>query len=485
MKFILASFDKSNLPGEKASETPLTLSELNNLSLSRRFIPGTLYLMIGDDGSKHPIWRYNARFWEPWEPDLSLEQSEAYKDAMDGRNLFITGPGGNGKTHVARRIIKDMREAGRVVAVTATTGVAAIQAGGMTIHSFAGTGIAKNIVEARRGMSVEKVDRTRYRLSKVQTVFLDEIGMCTGDQLDMIDQWFQFILQKKKPFGGMQMIFLGDLLQLPPVVLDADANKLDKKYVFQAKVWESAAIKVHQLTYGFRQGDDNELKSHLSKIRYGACPPETLKYFNSRVKAPLEEKDPTKIYPLRADVDAANEAHLAALPGEAFAYTPIFSGNPKWIEQLRKNLPCEEVLVACENAKVIFTKNNLKDGYANGTRGIVTDIGEDHVVVRTKYAEVNVTRAVWESKDETGKVLADVSQYPFRLAAACTVHKSQGQTLDYVEFDPTKIFERGQTYVALSRVTKLSGLTLTAPLQEKHVRASSLCVKFYKSLEAK
>lgn len=480
----LVSLDGSRHPTRKADLIPLTMFDLNrNLLSDAKPLVGSMYVRYGEDGSKTPIYRFNGLRWNEWEPDLSFQQARAYRAALDGKNLFITGSGGNGKTLLVRRIVQDLRDQGKVIAVTASTGIAAIQAGGMTIHSYLGTGISRNAVEARATLSVDKVERVRFRLKATHVLILDEVSMLTGDYIDMMDKWMQFILHNKKPFGGIQVILVGDALQLPPVVTEKDEKHLDKRYFFQAKAWHAGSFETHHLTVGFRQGDDQELKDHLAHIRYGKAPEATLKYFNSRVNAKLEESDPTKLYPLRCDVEQANEDHLASLPGEAFGYSPIYEGNEKWIASLQNNLPCEDPLVLCEGAKVMFTKNNLKEGYANGTRGVVVDCTDDSVKVQTKAGEIDVERAVWEMKDPQGDVLASVSNYAMVLAAAVTVHKSQGATMEWVEFDPSRIFERGQTYVALSRVTKLSGLRLTSPLESKHVRASKLCVDFYKELQ--
>ncbi len=437
------------------------------------------------------LYVYKNSRWAEWEPELGEQQRAAYDDAMAGKSMFITGPGGVGKSEVVRRIIRDLRATGRGVAVTATTGIAAINIGGMTIHSCLGTGLATSIHDARSGTGPNALSTAADRLAKVATIVIDEVSMAHGDFIEMISWW----LQKcdgisggdadAKPFGSWQMIFVGDFLQLPPVI--KTKNSVKYKYAFQAPAWIKSGMVVHYLRKGYRQAD-SEHRRHLMRIRKGHAPPDTIAYFNSRYRAkPAFKSEPTRIFATNREADAVNDERLDALEGPATTFEVDITGHPKWVEAMRKNLVCEEHLRLKVGAEVLFIKNNRNAGYVNGMRGRVISL-DGGVRVRTansanyRGVELDVPHEKWEMRNAQDSVLATAEQYPIILGWACTVHRTQGSTLDSAEFDPLKIFERGQVYVALSRVRSLDGLVLRNRLTDNHVRASALCAQYYKQL---
>jgi ATP-dependent DNA helicase PIF1 len=441
---------------------------------------------IGGDEAKVDKIRVYAgnRSWRDWEPELGPQQKAAYDDIMAGRSCYVTGPGGVGKTVVIHRSVRDLREIGRRVAVSASTGIAAVQAGGMTIHSTLGLGYASSRKEALAKHSAEALTKAAERLCNVGTIIVDEVSMLTGDYITMMDWWLKRVAgflftpaRAAQPFGGWQVVFVGDHLQLPPVIKDSD--KVEHKYSFQSPAWINAGLSVHYLRKGYRQ-DDPDFKRHLMRLRRGLAPEDTLDYFNIRFDAKLPEgSKPTVLFGTNAEADALNDACLEALPGEVSVYSAQFSGHPGWIESLKKNLPCEVDLRLKPGAEVMFLKNNREAGYVNGTRGVIAGL-DNGIRVRTRSsALIDAPREPWEMKNADDVVVASAEQYALRLAFALTVHRSQGSTLDLCEFDPARVFERGQTYVALSRVRNINGLRLRNRLTAKAVRASKACVDYY------
>ncbi len=426
------------------------------------------------------------------EPPLGVDQFHAYHDALMGRSCFFTGPGGNGKTELSRRVVRELRRRGKTVAVTATTGIAAVNAGGVTIHSFLRLGLCNSIDEAKRKQSGDAFSKACDSLPEVDVILVDEASMMRGDYLDMMDWWLRRVAgvtkgdaEQAKPFGGWQILLSGDFLQLPPVIKGKE--KVKYRYAFQAPSWAKLAPRCHYLRKGYRQ-DDAEFRKHLLKVRRGIATEETLDYFNARVHADIPGgEDATELFATNKEADRVNERRLDALPGEEREYVVETGGHPGWQEAIKKNLPCEEILRLKVGAEVIFIKNDKDRRFVNGTRGTVLSL-DGGVTVRKHFGDdsdvdVVVTKHTWELKDAHDVVLATAKQYPLLLGWASTIHRAQGLTLDQMKFDPSCIFERSQSYVALSRARSIGGLCLKAPLDASAIRTSKLCVDFYKGLE--
>lgn len=409
---------------------------------------------------------------------LGEEQQRAYDDALAGRNCFVTGPGGVGKSELVHRIVRDLRGKGRKVAVTASTGIAAINVGGVTIHSFLGLGIAGNKDAGIKAMSSNKLLEVQKRIGSIHTIIIDEISMMTGDYIDMMDWWLCMVRGAPVgsiPFGGYQVIFVGDFLQLPPVIRD---NEVKRKYAFQGAAWQSAGLAHHFLLKNYRQSA-SEFKKHLMRIRRGVFPEDTEDFFGECVGRKLSVT-PTRLYPTNQEARNVNDRALSKLSGESFEATAQLEGAPKWCDALKDNCIAELELSLKRGAPVIFLKNNRELGYYNGMRGNVTDFSPEAVqVALADGTAIAVGREQWEMVSATDEVLATLDQFPLKLAWAITVHKSQGMSLDFLEFDPSSTFEDGQAYVALSRVRTLEGLRLTTSLRPKHVRAARLVVEYY------
>ena len=414
-------------------------------------------------------------------------QQHAVDAACDGKNLFITGPGGTGKSATIDRIIRVLKQMGRQVAVCASTGIAAVNIGGCTIHSFLGTALSKDVTDLVSFMGNNGHVPTKHaeRLNTVDTLVLDEVSMLTGDYLTMADLWIRMarihrLAGTYKPFGGMQLIISGDFLQLPPVETRDDS--FEHQYAFQSPVWSRLDAELVQLTHVFRQSD-REFIHHLMRLRRGIVTPDTAAFFNSRVGVKL--KDPTRLYAKNVMVDRVNREHFNRLPGKSRKYTALLTGSAQARERLLKNCLVGRTLALKLGAPVLFARNCYVQGndYVNGERGRVVRMYHNTVEVEKENGDiVLVSKVTWELKNAGMKVVASMSQLPLKLAWAITIHKSQGMTLQTVECDISECFARGQAYVALSRACTTEGLSLTSPIDSTCITVDPKLVAFDESL---
>lgn len=387
-----------------------------------------------------------------------MNQTTALQILKSGQNVFLTGSAGTGKTYLLNAYIKYLKERNVAVAVTASTGIAATHLNGMTIHSWSGIGVKNSL----NGAELQKLKAKKYlrkNLETVQVLIIDEISMLHKNQLDMVDKVLRFFREDGRAFGGIQLVVSGDFFQLPPV---GEAHETPRdKFAFMSQAWLDARLTVCYLTEQYRQ-DDNRLNTILNEIRNNCVSPPSLQLLQDSRNSQLDHEQPTKLFTHNIDVDRINARHLQALPGNSKRYQARAKGNPKLVESLKKSVLAPEALYLKKNAKVMFVKNNLEKGYVNGTVGHVTGFSDDDFPVvktltgRTVFAEPEE----WSVQNESGHPLATFTQLPLRLAWAITVHKSQGMTLDAAEIDLTQTFEKGQGYVALSRLKSLRGLQL-------------------------
>jgi len=383
-----------------------------------------------------------------------MTQAEALNILKSGRNVYITGAAGSGKTHVLNEYISYLKERGVTIAVTASTGIAATHIGGMTIHSWSGIGIKDDLSKNDIELLIQKEHLWR-RYDKTKVLVIDETSMIHPKMFDALDRLARAMKGSEKVFGGMQVVISGDFFQLPPIVKDRSTA-----YVDSSEAWKEMDVRVCYLEEQYRQ-EDLSLENILGEIRDGEISIQTQEILKEMTDAPNKPKnEPTKLYTHNVDVDSVNEARLTKLPGQVFSYQMNTRGKANLVTSLRKSILAPEVLNLKEGAVVMFVKNNFEEGYVNGTLGKVVEFEEGVPVVET-YAgrKIHVTSVTWEVESE-GKVLAAADQLPLRLAWAITVHKSQGVSLDAAEIDLSKSFVPGQGYVALSRLRSLEGLTL-------------------------
>ena len=395
------------------------------------------------------------------------------------RPIFITGKAGTGKTTFLRKL---REQSPKNMAVVAPTGVAAINAGGMTIHSLFQLPVRTLIPtpQSYRQLFAEQrlTQRKRNMLYHLEMLVIDEISMVRADVLDAIDTVLRrYKYRKDQPFGGVQLVMIGDLFQLSPVVTRGDDEEAMRKYYevpyfFQAKVMQELQPIYVELDHVFRQQDQTFVQL-LNEVRENQLTAQGRALLNGRYNPRFKNTDEDFHITLTThnrSADELNERELAKLPDEPH----LFEADIK--KDFPVNIyPTEEVLTLKEGARVMFVRNDDQKPrrFYNGKIGVITDIDDGKIFVRCDDGDIEVTRMVWENiryreDEKTGKideeVLGTFTQYPLRLAWAVTIHKSQGLTFDKVIIDAARAFAAGQVYVALSRCRTLEGIVLSTPL---------------------
>jgi len=387
-----------------------------------------------------------------------MKQKDALKILKAGKNVYLTGAAGSGKTYTLNEYISYLKNRGVSVAVTASTGIAATHIGGTTIHSWSGSGIKDDLDD----QEVEQLVQKEYlykKFEKSKVLIIDEVSMLSSRLFDSVERICRAMKRKEEPFGGMQVVLSGDFFQLPPIA--REGGKVD--FIHASDAWKNMDVRVCYLDEQFRH-KDSSLENVLNEMRKGglsSASKNKLMEICENNSAVLKCVSPTRLYTHNVDVDAENERELEKLVGKARVYEMSSSGKAHIAESLKKGILAPEILRLKKNAMVMFIKNAFDEGYVNGTLGVVEDF--DNVgmpIVRTFSGDkIFVNLAEWTVEEE-GKVLAKVVQLPLRLAWAITVHKSQGMSLDSAEVDLSKAFAPGQGYVALSRLRSFAGLSL-------------------------
>ncbi len=385
-----------------------------------------------------------------------MTQDAALSILKTGANVCITGEPGSGKSYLIGQYITYLREHGIEPAITASTGIAATHIGGMTIHSWSGLGIRDTLSDYDIDFLLQK-EKLVERARKTHVLIIDEISMLDAHTLDMIDAILRALRQNPSPFGGMQVIFVGDFFQLPPIARGGRASR----FAFEASSWRAAGLLVCYLSEQHRQEDPVFLEM-LMAIRKGEVTKNLHKHLKSRNISPTEKDTMPQLFSHNADVDHINKGELSKIQGNARIFDMHAKGSKALIESLKRGCLSPETLFLKEGARVMFTKNDFENGFFNGTLGVVSGFSKDDGLpeVRTSTGEtIKVFPMEW-AVEESGKTLAKIIQIPLRLAWAITIHKSQGMSLDSALMDLSATFEYGQGYVALSRVRSLNGLYL-------------------------
>ena len=385
-----------------------------------------------------------------------MTQKQALEILKTGVNVFLAGEPGSGKTYTVNQYADYLREHSIAPAITASTGIAATHLNGITVHSWAGIGIKENLSKG----DLEKIAKTPYitkRVAKAKVLIIDEISMLEARTFTLVDLVCQKIRESKEPFGGLQVVAVGDFFQLPPIGKAGQAQ-----FAFKCSAWQKANFAICYLTEQYRQ-DDLVFLTILSAIRANGFNNEHLRNIQSRIiELAKSPKNITRIFSHNADVDRLNNQELGELPEKSEFFRMSSRGQKNFVENLKRGCLSPETLELKKDACVMFTKNNLKEGFVNGTIGKVVGFSEETnypVVQITSGEEIEVAPMEWTVEDG-GSIKARIAQVPLRLAWAVTIHKSQGMSLEGAVIDLQKTFEFGQGYVALSRVRRLSGLYL-------------------------
>ncbi|MBI2119438.1 MAG: AAA family ATPase [Elusimicrobia bacterium] len=424
----------------------------------------------------------------------SIEINGQFQKALDAiesqKNLFITGKAGTGKS----TLLNYFRQHTQCkVVVLAPTGVAALNVQGETIHSFFGF---------KPDITLEKIKKLKERRAclyqEIEAIIIDEISMVRADLLDYVDRFLRLNAKSSRlPFGGVQMILIGDLYQLPPVVISKEKKifetHYESPYFFDSRVFRAHPMEMIELEKIYRQKDQSFIEL-LNAIRNNTVTEDQLKILNSRVGAKLsavKEADYTvHLTPTNAMASEINAAHLSRLKSRVHTYSAEISGRFE-----SHAYPADATLQLAKEAQVMLLNNDSGGRWVNGTLGRVEAIerdketGEDMVQVRLSSGLVeDVQPYTWdifhftfnsETQIIETETLGSFKQYPLKLAWAVTIHKSQGKTFDRVVINMGHgAFAHGQTYVALSRCTSLEGMTFVKPVQKTHIWTDWRIVRF-------
>ncbi len=399
-----------------------------------------------------------------------MTQDDALSILKTGANVFLTGEPGSGKTHTINQYVSWLRERGIEPAITASTGIAATHIGGYTIHSWSGIGIKQDLTEEDLDRMAQN-ERLVRRARLAHVLIIDEVSMLSAATLSAADAACRSLRSSHLPFGGLQVVLVGDFFQLPPVVRRDesydDASQLlpeeDQRslFAFASPAWRALNPITCYLSEQHRQ-EDGAFLEILTAIRNGSVTKAHRTLLLSR-KADMAEDGVTELYSHNANVDRVNSHALGKISGDVRRFTMERNGPDGLVTQLIRGCLSPEVLELKEGARVMFTKNNFQQKYVNGTTGTVIDFDSytGHPIVETRSGEhITAAPMEWAVEGSTGSALARITQIPLRLAWAITVHKSQGMSLDAAHMDLSEAFEYGQGYVALSRVRTLKGLSI-------------------------
>jgi ATP-dependent DNA helicase PIF1 len=415
--------------------------------------------------------------------ELKTSQIPAYKAMVKGKNVFLTGSAGSGKTYLIKLFVKKFSNLIKI-AVTSTTGTSALLINGTTLHSYLGIGFGDANIE----ILFNKITKFKWlinRWTELYCLIIDEISMLKPELFDKLEELARLIRGNDKYFGGIQLIVSGDFCQLPPIGTSY--------FCFEAKSWSNCITDTIYLNKIIRQSD-HKFQNILSKIRLGIIDEDVKNVLDCCIDKKLENDygiKPTKLFSLNNQVNELNEHELDLLSAtncDFYEYNMELvvikiTDTPSAIkEKFIKNTIFNEKIQLCIGAQVMLLINlELSKGLANGSRGVVIDFVDEFPIVRFLNGQERIIDYhVWEI-EENGKPTLQIKQIPLKIAFAISIHKVQGSTLDYVEIDLSSIFEFGQAYVALSRVKSLEGLSLKR-INYNLIKAHPKAIQYYSEI---
>jgi ATP-dependent DNA helicase PIF1 len=406
---------------------------------------------------------------------LNKSQDAALQLLLSNKNVFLTGAAGTGKSFLINHYRKHFAPK---VPVVSSTGAAAVLVNGRTFHSFFGLGTMHENYDIVLQNAISN-PFLNYRIKKLHTVIIDEISMLSGRALDLANLICKTIKnQPELPFGGVRLIIVGDFYQLPPV---SEKGKID--WAFESFSWQEANFECFELKEFMRTTEDEFLKV-LSNIRSGRCTRVEEKFLNDHVLKPNEGFVGTRIFARKNKVLEYNEQSLNLLEGEFVSYQTIYQGEMEYVDRLKRSLPIDEELRVKEEALVMIriNDNSRQQLYVNGTLGHIQHMDDEEMLILTLNGRlVTLKKHLFQLKDGDGEVLASAKNFPITVAYAITIHKSQGATIDQAVVELSNLWDSGQAYTALSRLSNSAGLRLLS-WDKRSIKVDQKVINFYKQI---
>jgi len=439
----------------------------------------------------------NAAKYFKTQPDDDKKLEKIINFLKNGDNVFVTGHAGTGKSYILRKLKEKYK---KKLTITSTTGIAAVNVKGQTLHSWAGVGLCRNSIQA----TVEKI-KTRpaqfRQIKKCKMLAIDEISMLNVETFEYVNEVLKLVRENDEPFGGIQVIFIGDFFQLPPVEKRSETtekeNRVEKNYCFETGLWQDLNLKNVILTKNYRQNEEKFIKA-LSNMRVNRLEPEDIELLSTRsINSDTSGTNILHIFSTNEEANNYNLVKFNALENQVKMFTAkdgVYRGKDLvWedftereaviLDIFNKSCRAEKEIALKIGCKVMLLFNmDFDKGLINGACGTVENFNENSINI-TFDNGVNANIPLHEFEYYyNDAVLAVRIQYPLKLAYGITIHKSQGMTLDKLVVDCKRIFERGQVYVAMSRVKTLEGLYLKSFDSEK-VLCDEKVARFYENLK--
>ena len=408
---------------------------------------------------------------------LSDEQQHALQRMRSGANVFLTGEAGSGKSFVVKHFRRELDE--KEFPTLASTGAAAVLVGGRTFHSFFGLGILEGGPEA----TIERALRNRRvvrRLQKIQGFIVDEVSMLSAETLATAQRLCRLARESDEPWGGAQVIAVGDFAQLPPVT----PYRQQRRWAFESPAWQHSQFEVICLKQNHRAQSAEFLKV-LNEVRLGKLTEDSIEYLNNRVVDWITDDElGTRLFPRLNQTQAFNGERLEALEGEEIVFETAYSGRSTAIEQLKKMAPIPEYLAMKIGAYVMLRTNDPKQRWVNGTTGTIVDITDEDLQIELESGRtVKVEQMAFSMMDAEGNPVATATNFPISLAYAITIHKSQGLTLHQSFIDLNGLWEPGHAYVALSRNVTPEGMHILR-WDPSSIKADPRVFQYYSQLDS-
>ncbi len=403
--------------------------------------------------------------------ELTPCQEKALKQLKSGENTFLSGGAGTGKSFLIKHFHKTLDP--KAFPILASTGAASVLVGGRTFHSFFGLGILEGGVEK----TVEKAlgnKRLVKRLQKVQGVIIDEVSMLSSEVLQAAEEISRLARSKDSPWGGLQVIVVGDFAQLPPVT----RGQAQKDWAFLDPVWQFSDFKLSLLREQTRCKDKDYMEI-LEEVREGRVTDRVKSYLDSKLDEISVDVDLTRLFPRKNMVSDFNNQKLEEIESEEVVIESVYSGAQRFVDRLTKMAPVPPQLRIKVGAYVMTLQNDPKGRFVNGSTGYVKEISNNSLILELVSGKiVEVEKTSFSMLDAEGETVATLTNFPVNLAWSTTIHKSQGQTLDKVYVDLRRLWEPGQAYVALSRIQEGEGLYLRG-WDPSSIKADHEVLKFY------